>query len=105
MCLVGLARARDVIQVINEERSRAKAREGLRLSNLPGERADAVECPALRVNVGVAELSRDAQEFVAMLVTDAGRDGDGNDPAEDGGPEGVNELFVVREQQDQFVAA
>src|SRR5882724_4337368 len=58
--LVWLAGPRDVIQVVNEECPRAKARKRLRLSDLGGECADAVERSALRVDVGVAELARDA---------------------------------------------
>ncbi len=53
---------------------------------------------------GVPELARDAQQLVAVLVADADGDRHRHDAAEHGGPERVDELLVVVEQQDQLVA-
>src|SRR5690349_5600916 len=39
-----------------------------------------------------------------MLVADTGSHGNRSDAAEDRGPEGVDELLIVGEQQDQLVA-
>ena len=40
-----------------------------------------------------------------MLVADTERDRHRGDAADDGSPEGVDELFVVAEEEDEFVAA
>ncbi len=40
-----------------------------------------------------------------MFVADTQRDRYGDDPAEHGRPESVDELFVVTQEQDQLVAA
>ena len=60
-------------------------------ANVPMRSSD----PALGVDVRVAELARDSQELVTMLVADAGRDRHRDDAAEDRRPEGIDELFVV----------
>ena len=97
--------ARDVIEVIHEEGARLQCREQLRLADLGGEGADAIQRAPLGVQVGLAELARDAQQLVAMLVADAERHRHRHDAAQDRGPEGVDELLVVAQEQDQLVAA
>src|SRR5579885_385513 len=96
---------RNVIQVIDQEGTRAQALEGLRLAGLRREGADALERAALCVDEGRAELAGDAQQLVAVLVADAERDGHRDDAAEHGSPERVYELLVAREEEDQLVAA
>src|SRR6185437_7621395 len=73
--------------------------------SLGRERADPVERAAPGVDERLAELAGDAQQLVAVLVADAERDGHGHDAAEQGGPEGVDELLVAAEEEDQLVAA
>ena len=57
------------------------------------------------VQEGLAEAARDAQQLVAVLVADPQRHRHRHDPAEDRGPEDIDELLVVGEEQDQLVAA
>ena len=70
-----------------------------------GEGADALERAALGVDEGLAELARDAQQLVAVLIADAERHRHGDDAAEHRGPERIDELLVVAEEEDQLVAA
>ena len=51
-----------------------------------------------------AELLRDAQQLVLVLVADAERHRHGHDAAEHSRPERVEELLVVGEIDDQLVA-
>ena len=53
---------------------------------------------------GCAELARDAQQLVAVFVADADGHRHRHDAAQHGAPEGVDELLVVVQQQDQVVA-
>jgi hypothetical protein len=103
--LNGLAGAGDVIEIVDQEGARAQSLEGFRLPGLGGEGADPLERAALGIEEGPAELAGDAQELVPVLVADAERDGDRHDAAEHGGPEGVDELLVAAEEEDQLVAA
>src|SRR5262249_5486896 len=97
--------AGDVVQRIYEKRARAQALERLGLAGLRGKRTDAIQRAPVRVDERFAELARDAQQLVAVLVADAERHRHGNDAAEHRTPEGVDELLVVAEEQDQLVAA
>ncbi len=99
------AGARDVIELIDQEGALAQGLVQLRLARLRGEGADALERAALGVDERGAELARDAQQLVAVLVADAERHRHRNDAAEDRRPEGVDELLVAAQEQDQLVAA
>ena len=54
---------------------------------------------------GLAELARDAQELVPVLVADADGERHGHDAAGDRGPERIEELLVVDQKDDELVAA
>ena len=54
---------------------------------------------------GFAELARDAQQLVAMLVADADGERHRDDAAAHRRPEAVEELLVVAEEDDHLVAA
>ena len=103
--LIGLPRTRDVVQVIDQEGARAQARESSLLAGLGGESTDPLERAALGVDEGLAELARDAQELVTVLVADTEGDRHGHYPAEHRGPERIDELLVAAEKEDQLVAA
>ena len=98
------AGARDVIELIDEECARLQRRERLRLARLCSETADPIKRLALGVDKRLSEHARDAQELVPMLIADPGRDRHRHDAAEDRRPEGIDELLVVRDKQDQLVA-
>ncbi len=93
--------------VVDQERARARA-----LSNVSGfaglgrrTRRCARASLLVGVDEGLAELARDAQQLVPVLVADAERHRHRHDAAEQRGPERVDELLVVGEEQDQLVAA
>ena len=68
------------------------------------ERADAIQRLPVGVDERLAELLRDAQQLVLVLVADAERHRHRHDAAEHAGPEGVEELLVVGEIDDELVA-
>ena len=82
----------------------AQAVERGLLAGAARERADAVERLPVGVDERLAELLRDAQQLVLVLVADAERHRHGHDAAEHAGPERVEELLVVGEVDDELVA-
>ena len=66
--------------------------------------AEPLEQAAVGVEVRGAELARDAQQLVPVLVADAEGDRHRHDAAEEAGPERVDELLVAADVQDQLVA-
>ena len=99
------AGARDVVQVVHQEGARTQPLEHRTLARLRREAADALECAPLGVQEGLVEPARDAQQLVTVLVADAQRHGHGHDAAENRRPEHVDELLVIAQEQDEFVAA
>ena len=99
------AGARDVVELVDDKGARAQRCEELLLAHALGEGGDALKGFAVGVEVGTAELSRDAQQFVAMLVADAKRHRHRNNAAQHRGPEGIDERFIAAEEQDELVAA
>ena len=57
-----------------------------------------------RVDEGLAQLARDAQQLVPVLVADADGHGHRDDAAQHRAPECIDELLVVVQQQDHPVA-
>ena len=97
--------AADVVEFVNEEGAGLQRIEGGALADAGGERLQPVEVLAVRVQVRGAELARDAQELVPVLVADADRERHRHDAAGNGGPVAVQELLVVVQEDDQLVAA
>ena len=60
-----------------------------------------------RLAIGVNEWRRqqlgNAQQLASMFVADANGDRNGHDAPENGGPEGIDECFILSKEQDQLV--
>ena len=85
-------------------RSRRPAK-ALRLARLRREGADPIERAALGIDERLAELARDAQQLVPVLVADTERYRHRDDAAEQCSPERIDELLVAAEKEDELVAA
>ncbi len=93
----GVPGARDVVELVDQERARARApstRCRLRRSSPRTPPAGRAACG--RCRAAAAELPRDAQQLVLVLVADADRDRHRHDAAVQAGPERVDELLVAR---------
>ena len=102
--VVHLAGLRNVVDVLGEERARVQRIECRLLTGGTGKRADAVERLAIGVDERLSQFLRDAQQLVFVFVADAERHGHGHDAAEHSRPEGIQELLVVGEIDDELVA-
>jgi len=95
---------RDVVDLLGEEGARVERIERRLFAGAAGERADAIERLAVRVDERPPEFLRDAQQLVFVLVADAERHGHRHDAAQHAGPECIEELLVVGEIDDELVA-
>src|SRR5579863_5437087 len=65
---------------------------------------EALQQSLLGIDIRSAQLARDAQQLAAVLVTEARGYRHRDDAAEHCRPEGVDELLVAGQEQDQLVA-
>jgi hypothetical protein len=95
------------MSVIDSTRKAARLEfsEQRRLPDLPGERLQALQILGVRVQQRLAELARHPQQLVAVLIADADGERHRHDPAAHRGPESIEELLVVVEEDDHLVAA
>ncbi len=98
------AGSRNVVERIDQERSRLERAPGFGLAEGGGIRREAVAKLLVGVEERLPELLRDAQQLVLVLVADADGDRHRHDAAVEAGPVRVDELLVARHVQDQVVA-
>ena len=100
----GCARPRNVVERVDQERARLERTPGFGLAEGGGIRCEAVAQLPVGVEERLAELLRDAQQLVLVLVADPDGDRHRHDAAVKAGPVRVDELLVARNVQDQVVA-
>ncbi len=96
---------RDVGDGFDQEGARFDLPEQLGLAHLGCQAPMRSRLFSVRVQQRIAELTRHAQQLVAVFIADAERKRHRHDAAADRRPEHVDELLVVVQEQDQLVAA
>ena len=98
------AGARDVVELLDQERARLQRRPGLRLADGRRRMSRGARAASVRVQERRAELPRDAQQLVLVLVADADARPAPARCRRKAGPVRVDELLVAGDVQDQLVA-
>ena len=101
---VQFARLGDIRDRFHQKRARLQVLKEIGLSGLGGKPAESFERLGVGIQEGLAEFAGDPQQLQSMFIADADRERHGHDAASDGGPETVQELLVVVEENDQLVA-
>ena len=102
---VELPLPRDVGDRLDQEAARREVGHELAFARFSRQGLQALEILGVRVEVRFAELARDPQQLLPVLVADSHGERHGHDAAGERRPESVQELLVVVEEDDDLVAA